>query len=105
MKNKSHIIDRSPATSRRRLFAALTDGFNVRICEALPDGSLRALLWSKVTRTERQRGQGLVELLTAGKDFCALRSPNEPKTAEVATELQEFVAGLERRHGVRIWVR
>jgi hypothetical protein len=80
--------------------------FITRICEALPDGSLRCLLWSNLTRAERRRGQEFVRLLTKdAKTFCDLKSPNEPKTREVTTALEEYVIDMERRHGVNIWVR
>ena len=95
----------------RILFAAMTSGFNIRICEQLADGSLRAMLWSKLTAAERRRGEQFVKQLAPAPESsatggaCAWKSPNVPKTEEVAKALEEFVAAMERHHGVEIWVR
>jgi hypothetical protein len=96
---------------KRDLFAAATSGFSIRICELRPDGSLRALLWSKLTSAERKRGEEFVKLLApdpktlACDGACAWSSPNRPKSAEVATALGEFVTAIEHRHGAEVWVR
>lgn len=98
--------DGQTAKARRNLFVAETGFINIRICEALPDDSFRVLLWGKITKAERHRGDEFVKLLgpdaetLACAGACAWRSPNLPKTAEVATALEDFVDGLERRHGV-----
>jgi hypothetical protein len=96
---------------KRNLFAATTSGLNIRICEKLADGSLRAMLWSKLTKAERQRGKELVKQLAPDSDTlacvgaCAWSSPNGPKTEEVAKALEEFVVAMEHRHGPAILVR
>jgi hypothetical protein len=96
---------------KRIFFAAATSGLNIRICEQLADGSLRAMLWSKLTRAERQRGGQFIERLRpdaktlAASGGCAWRSQNFPKTEEDSKALDEFVATMERQHGAEIWVR
>jgi hypothetical protein len=95
----------------RNLFAAMTSGFNICICEKLADGSLRAMLWSKLTNAERQRRKEFVKQLApdsetlASAGACPWKSPNGPKTEGIAKALEEFVAAIERRHGAEIWVR
>jgi hypothetical protein len=95
----------------RNFFAAMTSAFNIRICEELADGSLRAVLWSKLTKAERQRGKQFVNQLApdtatlASAGACAWKSANDPKTEEVAKALEEFVAAMERHHGAKIWTR
>jgi hypothetical protein len=90
----------------RDFFVAMTAGCSIRICEKLPDGSLRAMLWRKLTKAEPRQGEEFVELLAPdpGGGFCAWNSPNRPKTAEVGEALTEFVAAVEHRHGADIWV-
>ena len=89
----------------RDLFAAVTSGFTPRICEGLMDGSVRVLLWNKLTNAERKCGKEFVQMLAPDPKggFCAWKSPNRPKTVEVAKALEEFVAAAERRHGGEVW--
>jgi hypothetical protein len=95
----------------RILFAAMTGGLNIRICERLADGSLRAMMWSKLTAAERRRGKQFVKQFAPDPETlacdgaCAWKSPNGPKTEEEAKALEEFVAAMERHHGAKICVR
>jgi hypothetical protein len=65
----------------RDLFAASTSGLHIRICERLPDDSRRAMMWGKLTRAERRRGEELVRLSApdphalACDGTCAWKAP------------------------------
>ena len=48
--------DPSRQSNNRIFFAAMTAGFNIRICEQLADDSLRCILWNKLTKTDRRLG-------------------------------------------------
>lgn len=96
-------------TSNRIFFAATMEAFKIRICEQLADNSVRGMLWSKLTKADRRRGQELVKLLApspstlASAGACAWKSANTPKSSDVAKALDDFVAAMERRHGKEIW--
>jgi hypothetical protein len=89
---------------QRNFFAAIGDRLTTRIFEMRKDGKYRALLWSRLTTAERKRGKELVALLTRAKSFCDLKSPTFPKAAEVAKEVEGFVASVESRHGAEVWL-
>lgn len=103
--------DPSRQSSNRIFFAAMTAGFNIRICEQLADESLRCILWNKLTKTDRRLGQRFIQQLApdsktlACAGSCAWKEPNRPKTKEDAKALAEFVAAMELRHGEQIWTR
>lgn len=87
----------------RKFFAALGYGLNTCIFEMRRDGAYRSIPLSILTKKERQRCGEIIQLLTAGSDFCALKSPNFPKEQSVAVQTEEFVCEVERRHGEQTW--
>jgi hypothetical protein len=100
--------DASRRPSNRIFFAAMTAGFNIRICERMADRSVRAMLWSKLTKAERRRGQRFIQQLAPDSKTlacagpCAWTKSNGPKTEGDAKALAEFVAAMELRHGAQI---
>jgi hypothetical protein len=84
--NPGKAEDASRRSSNRIVFAAMTGGFNIRICERLADGSRRCMLWSKLTVAERRRGKRFIEQLAPDSETlasagpCAWKKPNGPKT-------------------------